>query len=119
MGRPLMHTRPAHTLQLLLHLTAPPRIHTTLPPLLWPCSLPNPPHCTHALTLSSLLPAPAAISMWTSTGDLDHIWIVGSYFHYSVPGGFAAPQAKEITLQQGPFGQRGDPMYVVYARKQA
>lgn len=60
-----------------------------------------------------------AISMWTSTGDLDHIWIVGSYFHYSVPGGFAAPQAKEITLQQGPFGQRGDPMYVVYARKQA
>ncbi|KAI3429355.1 hypothetical protein D9Q98_005450 [Chlorella vulgaris] len=57
-----------------------------------------------------------AISMWTSTGDLDHIWIVGSYFHYSVPGGFTAPQAKDITIR-GPFGA-GDPMYVVFARKQ-
>ncbi|PRW60359.1 ubiquinone menaquinone biosynthesis methyltransferase [Chlorella sorokiniana] len=57
-----------------------------------------------------------AIAMWTSTGDLDHIWIVGSYFHYSVPGGYSAPQAKDI----GPTKKgSGDPMYVVFARKQA
>ena len=35
-----------------------------------------------------------AIAIWTQTGDLDHVWIVGSYFHYSVPGGFEAPFAK-------------------------
>jgi len=31
-----------------------------------------------------------AISIWTSTGDADHIMIVGSYFHYA--GGFEPPQ---------------------------
>jgi SAM-dependent methyltransferase len=55
-----------------------------------------------------------AVSVWTSTGDLDHAWIVGSYFFYS--GGYAPPQAKEITKKSS-FGQKGDPMYVVYARK--
>ncbi|KAL4434660.1 hypothetical protein ABPG77_002783 [Micractinium sp. CCAP 211/92] len=59
-----------------------------------------------------------AIAMWTSTGDLDHIWIVGSYFHYSVPGGFAPPQAKDISPKRGLLGGGGDPMYVVFARKQ-
>lgn len=41
-----------------------------------------------------------------------------SYFHYSVPGGFTAPQAKDITQRKGLLGGGGgDPMYVVYARK--
>lgn len=31
-----------------------------------------------------------AISIWTSTGDADHAWIVGAYFHYV--GGFEPPQ---------------------------
>ncbi|KAG9156823.1 hypothetical protein Leryth_022737, partial [Lithospermum erythrorhizon] len=31
-----------------------------------------------------------AISIWTSTGDADHVMIVGSYFHYA--GGFEPPQ---------------------------
>jgi hypothetical protein len=48
-----------------------------------------------------------------STGDLDHIWIVGSYFHYA--GGFEAPAAVDISPNKG----RSDPMYVVYARKLA
>eukprot|EP00898_Chlorokybus_atmophyticus_P006617 jgi/Chlat1/6957/Chrsp52S06643 len=52
-----------------------------------------------------------AIAIWTGTSDLDHIWIVGSYYHYA--GGFQKPQAKDITLRAG----RGDPMYVVYGRK--
>jgi SAM-dependent methyltransferase len=54
-----------------------------------------------------------AIAIWTSTGDLDHIWIVGAYFHYA--GGFEAPQAVDISPNKG----RSDPMYVVFARKSA
>lgn len=55
-----------------------------------------------------------AVSVWTSTGDLDHAWIVGSYFHFA--GGFEPPMAREITKQTA-LGQRGDPMYVVFSRK--
>jgi SAM-dependent methyltransferase len=56
-----------------------------------------------------------AIAIWTSTSDLDHIWIVGSYFHFS--GGFAPPEAVDIS-PKGLFG-KSDPMYVVFARKLA
>jgi len=52
-----------------------------------------------------------AISIWTQTGDPDHIWIVGSYFHYA--GGFNPAKAEDISANPG----RSDPMYVVYARK--
>lgn len=55
-----------------------------------------------------------AISIWTQTGDLDHIWIVGSYFHYGVPGGFTDPECQDISPGKG-----SDPMYVVYASKTA
>ncbi|GLC34384.1 hypothetical protein PLESTB_000734600 [Pleodorina starrii] len=58
-----------------------------------------------------------AIRLWTATGDADHVWIVGSYFHYSVPGGFTEPGCKDITPKVL-FG-RTDPMYVVYASKKA
>lgn len=57
-----------------------------------------------------------AISIWTSTGDLDHVYIVGSYFHYSVPGGFSNPVARDITDPKSRNG-RGDPMFVVEATK--
>ena len=53
-----------------------------------------------------------AIAIWTSTSDMDHIWVVGAYFHFA--GGFEAPQAVDIS--PGPKG-KSDPMYVVYARK--
>ncbi|GAQ92758.1 S-adenosyl-L-methionine dependent methyltransferases [Klebsormidium nitens] len=52
-----------------------------------------------------------AISIWTGTSDVDHVYIVGSYFHYT--GGFEAPQALDISPNPG----RSDPMYVVYSRK--
>ncbi|KAL3687657.1 hypothetical protein R1sor_013966 [Riccia sorocarpa] len=52
-----------------------------------------------------------AISIWTSTDDLDHIWIVGSYFHYA--GGYEPPQALDLSPNPG----RTDPMYVVFSRK--
>ena len=54
--------------------------------------------------------------MWTSSGDADHVFIVGSYFHYSVPGGWTSPQAKDISPAKGFFGG-GDPMYIVMASK--
>eukprot|EP00877_Chromochloris_zofingiensis_P010101 jgi/Chrzof1/5344/Cz15g23080.t1 len=67
-----------------------------------------------------------AIALWTATGDEDHVWIVGSYFHYSVPGGFTEPVCKDITPGKQPKAglfsksfQSSDPMYVVYASKQA
>eukprot|EP00892_Ulva_mutabilis_P003047 jgi/Ulvmu1/12743/UM095_0048.1 len=56
-----------------------------------------------------------AIAIWTSTGDLDHLWIVGSYFHYC-DGEFTPPVSKDITLPASQGG-RGDPMYVVEACK--
>lgn len=59
-----------------------------------------------------------AISAWTASGDSEHVWIVGSYFHYSVNGGFEEPKCKDISPQKGWFGA-GDPMYVVYARKKS
>ncbi|KAL3829974.1 hypothetical protein ACJIZ3_018776 [Penstemon smallii] len=54
-----------------------------------------------------------AISIWTSTGDSDHVMIVGSYFHYA--GGFEPPKAVDISPNPG----RTDPMYIVYSRKLA
>jgi hypothetical protein len=55
-----------------------------------------------------------AIAVWTGSGDLDHIYIVGAYYHYSVPGGYTKPVAHDITL---PPRFWGDPMYVVEAAK--
>ncbi|XP_047055919.1 uncharacterized protein LOC124662076 [Lolium rigidum] len=52
-----------------------------------------------------------AISIWTSTGDADHAWIVGAYFHYT--GGFEAPEAIDISPNPG----QTDPMYIVCSRK--
>lgn len=40
----------------------------------------------------------------------------GSYFHYSVPGGWTEPVARDISPAPGMFG-RGDPMYVCSATK--
>ncbi|KAG8376119.1 hypothetical protein BUALT_Bualt09G0030200 [Buddleja alternifolia] len=54
-----------------------------------------------------------AISIWTSTGDSDHVMIVGAYFHYA--RGFEPPKAVDISPNPG----RTDPMYVVYSRKSA
>ncbi|GFY98444.1 S-adenosyl-L-methionine-dependent methyltransferases superfamily protein [Actinidia rufa] len=54
-----------------------------------------------------------AISIWTSTGDAEHVMIVGSYFHYA--GGYEPPQAMDISPNPG----RSDPMYIVYSKKLA
>lgn len=54
-----------------------------------------------------------AVSIWTSTGDADHVWVVGAYFHYTP--GFDKPVGKDISPNPG----RSDPMYVVTATKTA
>ena len=58
-----------------------------------------------------------AISVWTSTGDQDHIMIVGSYFHYTP--GFSPPQVRDLSPPANPIFGGSDPMYVVYGRKEA
>ena len=55
-----------------------------------------------------------AISLWTSTDDATHIYIVGSYFHYT---GFNKPKAHDISPKPLLFGVGGDPMYIVEATK--
>jgi len=52
-----------------------------------------------------------AIQIWLETNDLEHIFIVGSYFHYSE--GFEPPEAFDISPNPG----RSDPMYIVQATK--
>ena len=69
--------------------------------------------CHHDLLLQRCFPT-KAIAVWTATGDADHIFIVGSYFHYS---GFEnPPKAEDISPKPGIFGS-GDPMYVVHSSK--
>ncbi|CDF35557.1 Putative Ubiquinone/menaquinone biosynthesis methyltransferase-like protein [Chondrus crispus] len=53
-----------------------------------------------------------AIDIWCRTADIEHVFIVGCYFHYA--GGFDSPQAHD--LSPGLFGM-GDPMFVVEASK--
>jgi hypothetical protein len=50
------------------------------------------------------------IAIWLSTNDLEHAYIIGSYFHYA--GGFENLLARDISRG------RGDPMFVVTATKQ-
>jgi len=50
------------------------------------------------------------INIWQQTTDSGHIWIAGSYFHFT---NFQDIVAKDIS----PSGGHSDPMYVIQARK--
>ena len=39
-----------------------------------------------------------AVNIWLRTNDLEHVHIVGSYFHYA--GGFTPPSAVEVSPNQ-------------------
>jgi SAM-dependent methyltransferase len=39
-----------------------------------------------------------AVDIWLRTNDLEHVFVVGSYFHYA--GGFKAPSAVEVSPNQ-------------------
>jgi SAM-dependent methyltransferase len=40
-----------------------------------------------------------AVDVWLRSNDLEHVYVVGAYFHYA--GGFHPPSAAEITPDQG------------------
>lgn len=52
-----------------------------------------------------------AIDIWLRTSDLEHLFIIGCYFHYA--RGFTLPKARDISP-----GPMSDPMFIVYAEKE-
>jgi ubiquinone/menaquinone biosynthesis C-methylase UbiE len=55
-----------------------------------------------------------AIQIWLNTNDMEHIFIIGSYFHYA--GGFTPAAAFDISPSRGAlFGS--DPMYIIQGEK--
>jgi len=52
-----------------------------------------------------------AFQLWLRTNDLEHIFIVGSFFHYT--GMFEPPSCQDISPNPG----RTDPLYIVRAQK--
>ncbi|GMI12196.1 hypothetical protein TrRE_jg10806 [Triparma retinervis] len=55
-----------------------------------------------------------AFDIWLRTNDLEHVYIVGSFFHYT-EGVFEPPVGKDISPNPG----RSDPMYVVKGVKKS
>lgn len=54
-----------------------------------------------------------AFQIWLQTNDLEHVFIVGSFFHYS--GLFKPPTGEDRSPNPG----RSDPLYIVKAAKKA
>lgn len=52
-----------------------------------------------------------AINLWLETNDLEHVFIIGSYFHYA--GGFKDLQSIDIS----PTLPNTDPMFIIQAKK--
>lgn len=52
-----------------------------------------------------------AFQIWVNTNDMEHIFIAGSFFHYS--GLFEPPSCDDISPNPG----RSDPLYIVRATK--
>ena len=55
-----------------------------------------------------------AINIWLNTNDLQHMFIIGAYFHYA--GGFQKAEAIDVSPNSFPFGS--DPMYIIQAKKE-
>ena len=51
------------------------------------------------------------INIWLQTNDLQHVYIIGAYFHYS--RGFKPPVSYDIS----PYPGRSDPMFIIQAEK--
>jgi len=63
------------------------------------------------IAFSNRLFSTKAVAHWTASGDLDHVYAVGCYFHYT--GGYSSPSARIISPRRG----KGDPLYIVEAQK--
>jgi len=70
--------------------------------------------------------ATKAIQIWLNTNDLEHVFIIGSYFHYA--GGFKPPKAVDISPGKPKEGDSnplssmfgmsmGDPLFIIQAEK--
>jgi len=57
-----------------------------------------------------------AIQIWLNTNDVEHVFIIGSYFHYS--GVFAPAKAVDISPGKSGFSiMPSDPMYIIQGEK--
>ena len=57
-----------------------------------------------------------AIQIWLNTNDLEHVFIIGSYFHYS--GAFQPATAVDISPRSSAFSlMQSDPMFIIQAEK--
>jgi len=57
-----------------------------------------------------------AIQIWLNTNDLEHVFIIGSYFHYS--GAFNPAKAVDISPRKSAFSlMQSDPMYIIQGEK--
>jgi hypothetical protein len=54
-----------------------------------------------------------AFRIWLQTSDLEHIFIAGSFFHYS--GLFDPPAGKDMSPNPG----RSDPLFIVSGKRKA
>jgi SAM-dependent methyltransferase len=57
-----------------------------------------------------------AIALWTGTGDLDHVWIVSNYMHFS---SCFEDEIQIYDLSPRKAGQTSDPLYVVQAKRRS
>jgi hypothetical protein len=55
-----------------------------------------------------------AINIWLNTNDVEHVFIIGCYFHYA--GGFAPPSSHDISPNTLGI-PTGDPMFIIEAKK--
>jgi len=53
------------------------------------------------------------MQIWLQTSDLEHIFIVGSFFHYA--GCFEPPSCIDASPNPG----RSDPLFIVRAKKKS
>mmetsp|Transcript_34623 Transcript_34623/g.82477 ORF Transcript_34623/g.82477 Transcript_34623/m.82477 type:complete len:305 (-) Transcript_34623:858-1772(-) len=56
-----------------------------------------------------------AIQIWLQTNDFEHVFIIGSYFHYS--GGFKPAEAIDISPRVSAFFGGTDPMFIIQGEK--
>jgi len=68
---------------------------------------------TCMLSISNRCFPTKAFRIWLQTNDLEHIFIAGSFFHYS--GLFDAPSCDDISPNPG----RSDPLFIVKADKKS
>jgi hypothetical protein len=68
--------------------------------------------CRFALSNQPSFPT-KAFKIWLQTNDLEHVFVTGSFFHFS--GMFEPPSSKDISANPG----RSDPLFIVQGVRKA